>query len=160
MWEGELHMVPPPSFGHQRRSARLLRTLGPLADDAGLEVVAEAGLYDGPKSWRVPDLVVLRPDQATHRGVEGGAVLAVEIRSPGDETDAKLAFYARFGVEELLIVERDSGSVTLLHPADGVFRPVAADEEGWLAGALGAAFRRGGESVLEVRLPDGTVSRC
>jgi Uma2 family endonuclease len=160
MWEGELHMVPPPSFGHQRREARLLRALGPIADEAGLEVVAEAGLYQGSKSWRVPDLVVLRPEQATHRGVEGGAVLVVEIRSPGDETDTKVPFYARFGVEELLIIERDSASVTLLRPAYGEFRPVAADHDGWMLSSLGVAFRQAEGSVLEVRLPDATINRC
>ncbi len=160
MWEGELHMVPPPSFGHQRREARLLRALGPVADEAGLEVVAEAGLYQGSTSWRVPDLVVLRPEQATHRGVEGGAVLVVEIRSPGDETDTKSPFYAQFGVEELLIVERDSAAVTLLRPTDGEFRPVPPDEDGWVRCALGVALRRADGSVLEVRLPDGTIHRC
>jgi len=160
MWEGELHMVPPPNFGHQLREANLLRTIGPVANEAGLVVVAEAGLYEGSKSWRVPDLVVLRPEQATHRGVEGGAVLVVEIRSPGDETDTKMPFYARFGVEELLIIERDTASVTLLRPADGAFRPVPPDEDGWVPSALGVAFRRADGSVLEVRLPDGTISRC
>jgi len=160
MWEGELHMVPPPSFGHQRREARLLRSLGPVADESGLEVVAEAGLYQGPKSWRVPDLVVLRPEQATHRGVEGGAVLVVEIRSPGDETETKMPFYARFGVEELLIIERDSAAVTLLRPAGGEFRPVGPDDDGWTVCALGVAFRQADGSVLEVRLPDGTINRC
>ena len=160
MWEGELHMVPPPSFGHQLREANLLRPLGPVADKAGLLVVAGAGLYKGSKSWRVPDLVVLRPEHVTHRGVEGGAVLVVEIRSLGDETDTKSPFYARFGVEELLIVERDSAAVTLLRPADGAFRAVAPDDGGWLPCALGVAFRQGEGSVLEVRLPGGTMSRC
>ena len=160
MWEGELHMVPPPIFGHQLREANLLRTIGPVADEAGLVVVAEAGLYEGSKSWRVPDLVVLRPEQVTHRGVEGGAVLVVEIRSPGDETDTKMPFYARFGVEELLIIERDTAAVTLLRPAAGAFRAVPPDENGWVPCALGVAFRRADGSVLEVRLPDGTISRC
>ncbi len=98
-------------------------------------------------------------------------MLVVEIRSPGDETDTKSPFYARFGVEELLIVERDSASVTLLRLADGAFRAVAPDDGGWLTCALGVAFRqgegpsgpaeRGAEgSVLEVRLPGGTINRC
>jgi len=87
-------------------------------------------------------------------------VLVVEIRSPGDETDTKLPFYAHFGAEELLVVERDSASVTLLRPVDGAFRAVAPDDGGWLPSALGAAFRQAEGSVLEVRLPDGTINRC
>ncbi len=160
MWEGELHMVPPPSFGHQRRASCLLRALGPVVDGLGLEVVPEAGLYEADDSWRVPDLVVVRADQISHRGVEGGAVLAVEIRSPGDETDAKLAFYARFGVEELLVVDRDTATVELFRLADDVLATVAADMAGWVSCSFGVAFRQGAAGVLDVRNPDGSITRC
>jgi len=160
MWEGELHMVPPPSFGHQRRASRLLRVLGPVVDGAGLEVVAETGLYENDHSWRVPDLVVVGPEQVTGRGVEGGAVLAIEIRSPGDETDAKLPFYARFGVEELLVVDRDTAAVDLRRRRAGALEAVPADEAGWPRSALGVGFRQAPENVLEVRLPDATIERC
>ncbi len=160
MWEGELHMVPPPEFRHQRRESRLLRALGPVADEAGLEVVPETGLYAADDSWRVPDLVVVRPEQVSRKGVEGGAVLAVEIRSPGDETAAKIGFYAGFGVEELLIVDRDTAAVRLLRLVDGSLEPVDADQAGWLICSLGVAFRQGGDDVLEVRLPDGLTARC
>ncbi len=160
MWEGELHMVPPPSFSHQSRGGRLLRALGPVADEAGLEIAPEAGLYAADDAWRVPDLVVVRPEQVVQRGVEGGAVLAVEIRSPGDETDAKLPFYARFGVEELLIVDRDTATVQLLRLTDGSLVPVAPDAAGWVLSALGVAFRQADENILEVRLPDSSIARC
>ena len=160
MWEGELHMVPPPDFNHQRRESRLLRALGPVADQGGLEVVPEAGLYEADDSWRVPDLVVVRPEHVTRRGVEGGAVLAVEIRSPDDETLAKMPFYARFGVEELLVVDRDTAGVELFRlDAEGL-RNVAPDQQGWVTCSLGVAFRQADDNVLEVRLPDSSVARC
>lgn len=121
----------------------------------------ETGLYEADESWRVPDLVVVRHDQVTRRGVEGGAVLAVEIRAPGDETDAKITFYARFGVEELLIVDRDTAAVQLLRQDQQALVAVAPDEGGWVASSLGVAFRRQADDVtLEVRLPDGSVARC
>jgi len=151
MWEGELHMVPPPSFGHQEREA---------ARAFGLRIATEPGLYAADDSWRVPELAVARPEHVAHRGVEGGAVLAVEIRSPGDETDAKIPFYARFGVEELLIVDRDTAAVELLRLAHGALVPVAADDAGWVTCSLGAAFRQAADAVLEVRLPDASIARC
>jgi len=56
MWEGALHMVPPPSLGHQRPGPELFLVLGPLAKARGL-----VPLYDP-------------------------ASLVLEILSPNDET--------------------------------------------------------------------------
>ena len=62
MWEGELHMVPPPSEEHQRIGARLSPRSLPLADAAGLHVRYETGLFDptwpNDESYRQPDLMV------------------------------------------------------------------------------------------------------
>jgi len=160
MWEGELHMVPPPSFGHQEREAALAAALLPVARALGLRIATEPGLYAADDSWRVPELAVARPEQVVHRGVEGGAVLAVEIRSPRDETDAKIPFYGRFGVEELLVVDRDTAAVDLLRRRRGSLVPAAADEDGWLTSSLGVAFRQAPDNVLEVRLPEGAVVSC
>jgi Uma2 family endonuclease len=160
MWEGELHMVPPPSFGHQEREAALAALLVPIARDLGLRVATKPGLYASDDSWRVPELVVARPEQVAHRGVEGGAVLVIEIRFPGDETDAKVPFYTAFGVEELLIVDRDTAAVTLRRHVDAELALVATDRDGWVTCSLGLAFRQAAGGVLEVRLPDGRVERC
>ena len=160
MWEGELHMVPPPSFGHQEREMAIAASLAPIARHLGLRAATEAGLYAGDKSWRVPELVVARPEHVVHRGVEGGAVLVVEIRSPDDETDAKIPFYARFGVEELLIVDRDTAAVELRTNVDGELVAVPHEEDGWVTCSLGVAFRQAAENVLEIRLPDGRIEAC
>ena len=160
MWEGELHMVPPPSFCPQEREGALAAALLPVARAGGLRLATAPGLYAGDESWRVPELAVARPHQVVPRGIEGGAVLVVEIRSPGDETDAKVPFCGRFGVEELLVVDRDTAAVELLRLDDGALRPAAAARDAWVTSSLAVGFRQAPGNVLEVRLPDGTVERC
>lgn len=108
VWEGVLHMVPPPSAAHQRLSAELLAVLVPMAKSWGLVPLVEAGVYRSDEDYRVPDQVYARPDQVSERGVEGGAPLVVEILSPGDETYDKLDWYAAGGVEEVLVVDPES----------------------------------------------------
>jgi Uma2 family endonuclease len=112
VWEGEYHMVPFPTSEHQRVVYLLSLVLGPLAEGAGLEVRPQFGLYDPEvadhSSYRGPDVVLFRPEHATERGVEGRAELVIEVRSPGDESFAKLGFYERVGVQEFLIVDRDT----------------------------------------------------
>jgi Uma2 family endonuclease len=57
--------------------------------------------------------------------------LAIEIRSPGDETLEKLDFYSRVGLAELLVVDSDDKSVRrwTLDRATLVERP--PDSDGW-----------------------------
>jgi len=105
MWEGELHMVPAPSLDHQRLSGDLFVVLAPLAKTAGLLPFFETGLYRADHDWRVPDQLYARPDQVSARGAEGGIPLVVEIRSPGDETDAKRPWYAALGVRQVLVLD-------------------------------------------------------
>jgi Uma2 family endonuclease len=108
MWEGVLHMVPPAGGPHQLLAGRLLVALAPSTEHVGLFAAGETGLFDPAQPdarWRVPDLVVARPEQWTERGVEGPAALVVEVRSPGDESFAKLPFYAEMAVAQVLIIE-------------------------------------------------------
>lgn len=112
MWDGELHMVPPPSHAHQSLGSRLLAAMLGAADERGLLLTYETGLFVDSNDFRVPDLVLARPDQRIDAGATG-ALLVVEIRSPGDETDAKMPWYAARGVEEVLIVDPSSRRVEL-----------------------------------------------
>jgi Uma2 family endonuclease len=111
MWEGELHMVPPPKEVHGRIATWFAAMLWPLARAAGLRVSSETGVFDPAvadfSSYRVPDVVVYGPSATSERGVEGRAELVVEVRSPSDESYQKLPFYERVGVAEVLIMERD-----------------------------------------------------
>lgn len=117
MWEGELHMVPPPTSGHQSTGTDLLVVLVPIALAVGLRMLYETGLYDPDvadhSSYRVPDLSVFDPAILSARGIEGAAHLVVEIRSPGDESYDKLPYYERLGVREVLIVDPSERTVRL-----------------------------------------------
>ena len=72
VWEGVLHMNPPPSYRHERLSSNLHRVLGPYADAAGLDLVGIVGI--GVKeNNRIPDLTLAatpgcRAAMAAHRG--------------------------------------------------------------------------------------------
>lgn len=115
MWEGELHMAPPPSAEHQRIGGELFIALHRAAEAAGLVIRYETGLFDPTAAedsdYRVPDLVIFAPSQSSERGVEGGAAVVVEIRSPGDESLDKITFYQRLGVREIIVVDRDTKEV-------------------------------------------------
>lgn len=154
MWEGELHMVPPPSQWHQAVGAELIIFLGPHARRRGLAMRYETGLFDRDRpqtSWRIPDLLVAQADQLDERGARGGLPLVVELLSPGDETYAKFAFYAAQGVAELLVIDPDSRHVELYALRSGRYVAVQPDDEGWLRlSALGARVRTVDGPALEV----------
>jgi Uma2 family endonuclease len=122
VWEGVLHMNPPPSHGHERLLALLIRVLGPYADAAGLEVTGGIGI-GVQNDYRVPDLALHRPGAAEqwHPTV----ALAVEIVSPGDETWEKLPFYAAHDVDELVIVDPQERRVHWFALQDGKYGQAA-----------------------------------
>jgi Putative restriction endonuclease len=158
MWDGVLHMNLPGNTNHQRTEMRLALCLEPLARQSGLELLVEAGLFDPAveenKSFWVPDLVVFPPSVASDRGVEGRATLAIEIRSPGDESFDKIPHYSRIGVAELLIIDRDERTVRRWVAHTASLAEVPAGEDGWhQLAALPAALRGGGGS-LGVRIGD------
>ena len=115
LWDGVLHMPPPPSSRHQRLGTRLLVTLEPLARAVGIEAYYETGLYRpaaGERDYRVPDLAFARRDQVVARGLEG-AELVIEILSPNDETYDKLPFYAELGVREVVVVDPETLAIEM-----------------------------------------------
>jgi Uma2 family endonuclease len=145
VWEGVLHMPPPPSANHQRIAGKLWRVLAPLADARGLEVWHETGLFRpgaAERDYRVPDLMAARPELASERGVEGPADLVVEILSPEDETYDKLPFYESLGVREVLVVEPKTRAAELYVLRGGKLRAMTPDASGALRSeVLGAALR-------------------
>jgi Uma2 family endonuclease len=114
MWEGVLHMVPPPAERHQSLGSRLVEVLGPLARRRGLKFAYEIGLFGADDDYRVPDLVAYRPAQASARGLEVAAELVVELVSPGDESREKLPWYAAQGVTEVVLIDRDTLAVAVI----------------------------------------------
>lgn len=93
-------------------------------------------------SYRVPDLAYARPIDVTERGIEGRAVLVVEVLSPGDDSYKKLPFYRRLGVEELLYVDQKTKVFEVRRPEGEGWGLVAPDAEGWTPlASLGVALR-------------------
>ncbi len=123
IWEGVYRMNPPPSLEHQIILQQLAELLGPLARQAGLmPVINEFGLGDGKDNYRVPDGGLHRPGAA---GVwQSTAAVAIEIVSPGDESWAKLPFYAAHHVDELLIIDPTKRTVDWLERDGGEYRPI------------------------------------
>lgn len=127
MWEGELHMVPPPSSEHQRLGSELFLILGPLAKRRGLVPFYDAtGLFRPgvDDDWRAPDSAFARPEILSQRGIEGAASLVVEILSPNDETYGKLGWYAEVGVGEVLVIDPTTRAIELFTNQDGRMVPV------------------------------------
>jgi len=123
MWEGVYRMNPPPSLEHQLVLQQLAELLGPLVRQAGLvPVINEFGLGDGKDNYRVPDGGLHRPGAA---GVwQSTAAAVIEIVSPGDESWAKLPFYAAHNVDEVLIVDPQARSVSWLGLKDGRYEEI------------------------------------
>lgn len=89
------------SAGGASDTANLRRGAGSLRRTRGIRGVLEATLR------RPPRACYARPDQLSERGVEG-AVLVVELLSPGYETYDKLDWSDAVGVDEVLVVDPET----------------------------------------------------
>jgi Uma2 family endonuclease len=162
MWEGVLHMVPPPSEEHQRVGGELYAALYPVAKQAGLLLRYETGVFDPhaeeDTSYRVPDLVLFAPEHRSDRGVEGNPALVVEIRSPGDETLDKLAFYQQVGAREMVMVDRDAKDVVRWVLVAGRLAEVEPDQGGWQPLESLPVRLRSDNGKLVVEGPAGAVT--
>lgn len=162
VWNGELHMNPPPSSLHQEIATRLVAALVPVADALGMVALMEAGYFDPARplhDYRQPDVYVARREHMTPRGLEGPAELVVEIRSPHDETYLKLDFYARHGARQLLVVEPETRAIELYVLVDGSWRVAEPGDDGVLHLVdLPVALATVDGPRLEVTTPPGTVA--
>ncbi len=145
MWQGVLHMPPPPNREHQDLALALgswLRTHWalPLGNRVhGPINLATPGGW--PDNYRIPDLVLLTPDRfeiERNEYFEGPPTVVIEIRSPGDETIEKMPFYADLGVPELWIIDRDTKVPELYVLREGQYRQQPPDVNGWLKSAATA----------------------
>jgi len=110
VWEGVLHVVAPyASSGHGELEDQIGRLLYDPAKAAGL-VPGGRFILGDPDDYRIPDggYHWQRPYGAAWVPT---AALVVEIRSPGDETDAKFGFYAARRVAEVIVVDPAQRSV-------------------------------------------------
>jgi Uma2 family endonuclease len=129
MWNGVLHMNPPPGSEHQGFGSRLFVVCAPLAMRRGLRAFYETGLYRSgvDNDWRVPDHIYCSPELVTKRGVEGPAELVVEILTPSDESYEKLGFYSDLGEGEVLIIDPVTARLELFEYSGGLV-PVQSDD--------------------------------
>lgn len=148
MWEGELHMVPPPHERHGRLELKLGVFFSTHWESLGLgRVYLETGVRrpgaptqsflgtEFPGDYRTPDLSLLLPERASRvqsGWIVGGPDVVIEIVSPGDESRAKLPFYREVGVRESILIDRDSCATEILELTAAGFEPVRPDASGWI----------------------------
>ena len=168
VWDGVYVMSPLPTNDHQRIVWGLSLALSDVVGGDGT-VLPGANVSDRDDDWehnyRCPDVVVvLTGGVAVDRGThwQGGPDFLVEVMSPGDDTPAKLPFYAALGVREVLVVERDTRAPTLYRLARrrlAAVKPTDVGDEEYLASeVVPLAFRRAGSKAgprLEVRRTAG-----
>lgn len=111
VWKGEYHMAPAARPSHGLLDGEVAAILRPVAREHGWFAIGPFNLGDR-EDYRVPDRGLLR-DEPTTTFVPTAA-LVVEILSPNDETWQKVDFYAARAVGELMIVDAQERSVTLL----------------------------------------------
>ncbi len=88
MWDGVLHMVPPPEDPHQGLSGDFYLCVGPIAKRRGLVPRMETGLFASDGDYRVPDQLYRHPEHGSQRGAEADAeggfvsdILGIRLRT-------------------------------------------------------------------------------
>jgi Uma2 family endonuclease len=123
VWEGVYVMNPTPAEGHADIAQQLAVLLDGPARKAGLWPRMSIFNLGEPDDYRVPDGGLLR--ERLNRVRAPTAALVTEIVSPGDDTWKKVPFYAKHGVDELLIVDPQKRSVDWLGlDPNGGYRPL------------------------------------
>lgn len=167
MWAGVLHMPPAPNRAHQDLSYLLENWLrkhwaASIGGRVHHEVnVASPGRW--PHDYRIPDLVLLKPDRFhvdRNEYFEGAPTAVVEIHCPGDEAYEKLDFYAELAVAEAWIIDRDSRRPEVYALAGGQYVQLEPNAEGWLAGGATGIWLRAVEGQkLQLQLGQARSSR-
>ena len=136
VWDGVVHMVPPPSLWHQELESGLEEVLRPLARLRGLRCLHNTGLFRADQNYRVPDLMVFRPEHGSDRGVETHAEVVVELLSPNDESREKLPFYESVGVSEVFLIDPRTRAVELYALRSGRLQAMKPDSNGAFRSAV------------------------
>jgi Uma2 family endonuclease len=132
VWDGVYVMSPLPNNEHQQIVAGLVFVLQTVIGMPGLgSVFPGVNVSDQEDDWtknyRCPDVAVfLRGGSAINRQMYwyGGPDFAVEIVSPEDRAREKIPFYAKVGVRELLIIDRDPWTLELYRLHEGALNLV------------------------------------
>lgn len=108
VWEGVYVMAPHAHSDHGIVEESLRVALFPRAKAAGL-IPGSSFNVGEPDDFRVPDGGYHRERPGTLYVPTAAAVL--EVLSPDDETFTKFDFYARHGIDELLVADPDTRTV-------------------------------------------------
>ncbi|MEJ3659072.1 Uma2 family endonuclease [Actinomycetes bacterium KLBMP 9759] len=156
VWDAEVHVVPPTGEAHQDLSDEFFLVVAPLAEKRGLVPRTEGGLHRTADDYRIPDQLYRRPEHRADHGATG-AELVLEIRSPRDQTSAKISFYAAMGVQEMIILHPDDRRVELLRSVEG--RPVSTqpDTEGAFTSTVLGITLRSVAGKLRITWPEGSA---
>ena len=155
VWDGVLHMVPPAAAHHVFFQHRLRDVLNRIAEPRGLVAAIELSAFDPAiaeyRDFRVPDVAVVSRELVSNRGFEGNAALVVEVLSRDDESRAKLPFYARIGIREVWLIDREKRQVEVfrgtmpIDPEEGLIHAPSLGLELRIEGA-GLVIRDGAET--------------
>jgi len=138
VWDGEYRMVAAPNNEHDRIDTDINYFLITLVRKhklgrVGYMNVGRPGRH--LSDYRIPDRIFVSKARGAKIlddwGCIGGPELAIEIRSPGADTYEKLPFYGDVGVDELLIVHRDSKKVEHFRAFDRKLTPMTTAADGW-----------------------------
>ena len=161
MWEGVLHMAPSPANEHQRVVDELLYFLMGLLRRTGRGTIrSNINVFDEAsplENYRIPDLTFVaagREALFAKDGIRGGGPDAViEVRSPNDETYDKLPFFARLGVREVSVVDRDTKQVEVFRLGAEGYQPAEGTPDGDVpSDVLGVTFRALGDAEPRLRV--------
>lgn len=121
VWHGEYHMAPGPSGAHGWVDREIAVIFRPFARRVGLLDSGPLNIGE-PDDHRVPDAALRRKAQTAVWNPT--AALVVEIVSPGDESWAKFGFYAEHVVDEGVIIDPGTQSVTWFGRAGPAYEEV------------------------------------
>jgi len=169
MWEGVLHMNAVPHCDHQDLALQLgswlLLHWGKIGGNKAFPE-RNVSLPGGwPEDYRIPDLVLTTTDRSDfERGthIEGPPLVCIEIHSPHDEAYEKLEFYARLGVPEIWVIDRDTKRVELfaLDAESSKYELVEPSSDGWLlSSATNISLMTTEQAKLAIRFSGDDANR-
>jgi Uma2 family endonuclease len=168
MWEGVVHMNAVPHRDHQVLGSQLFVWLylnWRRAPQREVYPERNIALPNGwPNDYRIPDLVLTTSERSEYdRGtyIEGPPLVCIEIHSPHDEAYEKLEFYARLGVPEVWIIDRDKKDVEvyILDTVTKNFELAEAGPDGWLRSSVTGILLKTVDERLAIQLADDAASR-
>jgi hypothetical protein len=131
MWEGVLHIVPPPSYVHQKLGSELLVALDGFADAEGLSILYEVGVCRVIVTTASRTSSAAAPNQVSERGVSGGQKWC----SSSDRQT--------MGVREVFVIDPATSQIELFLFRGGKLLPAVADGSGVLRSeVLGVGLQR------------------